>query len=101
MLFIALGVLSAFHYSYWHIKRQYTHFFHLHLTDIPCLTATSGMLEEQIFALKKASESRLESLKKEAVAVSASRPAPLLTPFRDRKANSCLTACVVPIISSE
>jgi hypothetical protein len=30
------------------------------------------MLEEQIFALKKASESRLESLKKEAVAVIAS-----------------------------
>ena len=28
-----------------------------------------GMLEEQIFTLKKASESRLESLKKEAVAV--------------------------------
>jgi hypothetical protein len=51
-------------------------FFLFQLTDVPCLSdgvsATRGMLEEQIFALKKASESRLEGLKKEAVAVRAS-----------------------------
>ena len=36
-----------------------------------CDTWRRGMLEEQIFALRKTSESRLESLKKEAVMVCA------------------------------
>jgi alkylhydroperoxidase family enzyme len=58
------------------------------------------MLEEQIFALKKASESRLESLKKEAVAVRASRLVTCPDGLQSPRSTS-LTACVTLIKSFE